>query len=113
MSGINTALVGQSGSGKSIVINLLERFYDLDAGEILIDGVNLKNLQLKWIRDHIGLVSQELILFTTAIRENMAYGKEGETNEDITTTITLANAKKFIDKLPQACVILKTMIMFD
>ncbi|CAI8590913.1 unnamed protein product [Vicia faba] len=100
-SGTTTALVGQSGSGKSTVISLLERFYDPDAGEVLIDGVNLKNLQLKWIRDQIGLVSQEPILFTTTIRENIAYGKEGATDEEIAAAITLANAKKFIDKLPQ------------
>ncbi|XP_058748881.1 ABC transporter B family member 9-like [Vicia villosa] len=100
-SGTTTALVGQSGSGKSTVISLLERFYDPDAGEVLIDGVNLKNLQLKWIREQIGLVSQEPILFTTSIRENIAYGKEGATDEEIKAAITLANAKKFIDKLPQ------------
>ncbi|CAJ2658715.1 unnamed protein product [Trifolium pratense] len=100
-SGTTTALVGQSGSGKSTVISLLERFYDPEAGEVLIDGVNLKNLQLRWIREQIGLVSQEPILFTTTIRENIAYGKEGATDEEITTAITLANAKKFIDKLPQ------------
>ncbi|KAI5447584.1 ABC transporter B member 9, variant 2 [Lathyrus oleraceus] len=100
-SGTTTALVGQSGSGKSTVISLLERFYDPDAGEVLIDGVNLKNLQLKWIREQIGLVSQEPILFTTTIRENIAYGKEGATDEEITAAIKLANAKKFIDKLPQ------------
>ncbi|MCI33993.1 ABC transporter B family member 9-like, partial [Trifolium medium] len=79
----------------------MERFYDPDAGEVLIDGVNLKNLQLRWIREQIGLVSQEPILFTTTIRENIAYGKEGATDEEITRAITLANAKKFIDKLPQ------------
>ncbi|CAI8595282.1 unnamed protein product [Vicia faba] len=100
-SGTNTALVGQSGSGKSTVINLLEKFYDLDAGEVLIDGVNLKKLQLKWIRDYIWLVSQEPILFTTTIRENMEYGKEGATDEEITMAITLANVEKFIDKLPE------------
>jgi len=103
-NGTTTALVGQSGSGKSTVISLLERFYDPDAGEVLIDGVNLKNLQLKWIREQIGLVSQEPILFTTSIRENIAYGKEGATDEEITTAIKLANAKKFIDKLPQVCI---------
>ena len=103
-NGTTTALVGQSGSGKSTVISLLERFYDPDAGEVLIDGVNLKNLQLKWIREQIGLVSQEPILFTTTIRENIAYGKEGATDEEITTAIKLANAKKFIDKLPQVCI---------
>jgi ATP-binding cassette subfamily B (MDR/TAP) protein 1 len=66
--------------------------------------VNLKNLQLRWIREQIGLVSQEPILFTTTIRENIAYGKEGATEEEITAAITLANAKKFIDKLPEACI---------
>ncbi|XP_058748893.1 ABC transporter B family member 9-like [Vicia villosa] len=100
-SGTTTALVGQSGSGKSTVISLLERFYDPDSGEVLIDGVNLKNLQLKWIREQIGLVSQEPILFTTTIRENIAYGKEDATDEEITAAIKLANAKMFIDKLPQ------------
>lgn len=111
-SGTTTALVGQSGSGKSTIISLLERFYDPDAGEVLIDGVNLKNLQLKWIREQIGLVSQEPILFTTTIRENIAYGKEGATDEEITAAIKLANAKKFIDKLPQVCVTLKTLHVF-
>ncbi|CAI8618602.1 unnamed protein product [Vicia faba] len=100
-SGTTNALVGQSGSGKFTVISLLERFYDHVAREVLIDGVNLNNLQLKWIRNHIGLVSQEPILFTTTIRENIVYGKQGATDEEITAEKTLANARKFIDKLPQ------------
>ncbi|KAF5176052.1 Lipid A export ATP-binding/permease protein MsbA, partial [Thalictrum thalictroides] len=74
--GTTAALVGQSGSGKSTVISLIERFYDPQDGEVLIDGINLKNLQLKWIREKIGLVSSEPILFTTTIKENIAYGKE-------------------------------------
>lgn len=100
-SGTTAALVGQSGSGKSTMVSLLERFYDPGAGEVLIDGVNLKNFQVRWIREQIGLVSQEPVLFATSIRENIAYGKEGATNEEVTTAIKLANAKKFIDKLPQ------------
>ncbi|KAK7295696.1 hypothetical protein RJT34_18607 [Clitoria ternatea] len=100
-SGTTAALVGQSGSGKSTVISLLERFYDPDAGEVLIDGVNLKNLQVRWIREQIGLVSQEPILFAASIKENITYGKENATDEEITTAITLANARNFIDKLPQ------------
>ena len=100
-SGTTAALVGQSGSGKSIVVSLLERFYDPDAEEVLIGGVNLKNFQVRWIREQIGLVSQEPVLFATSIRENIAYGKEGATNEEVTKAIKLANAKKFIDKLPQ------------
>jgi len=100
-SGTTAALVGQSGSGKSTIISLLERFYDPEAGEVLIDGVNLKNFQVKWIREQIGLVGQEPVLFTASIKENIAYGKEGATDEEIETAITLANAKNFIDKLPQ------------
>ncbi|KAM7505898.1 hypothetical protein LguiB_004802 [Lonicera macranthoides] len=100
-SSSTTALVGQSGSGKSTVISLLERFYDPDSGEVFIDGVNLKNLRLKWIREQMGLVSQEPILFATTIKENIAYGKEGATDEEIRTAVELANATKFIDNMPQ------------
>ncbi|KAF3450533.1 hypothetical protein FNV43_RR06618 [Rhamnella rubrinervis] len=99
-SGKTAALVGQSGSGKSTVISLVERFYDPDAGEVLIDGVDLRKLQLKWIREKIGLVSQEPVLFATTIKENIAYGKENATDEEIRTATELANAAKFIDKLP-------------
>ena len=100
-SGTTTALVGQSGSGKSTVISLIERFYDPHAGEVLIDGINLKEFQLKWIRGKIGLVSQEPVLFAASIKENIAYGKEGATVEEIRAAAELANAAKFIDKLPQ------------
>ena len=99
-SGKTAALVGQSGSGKSTVISLIERFYDPDAGEVLIDGVDLRKLQLKWIREKIGLVSQEPVLFATTIKENIAYGKENATDKEIRTATELANAAKFIDKLP-------------
>ncbi|XP_039133326.1 ABC transporter B family member 4-like [Dioscorea cayenensis subsp. rotundata] len=98
-SGKTMALVGESGSGKSTVFSLLERFYDPQGGEVLIDGVNLKNLNLKWIREKIGLVSQEPILFTMTIRENIAYGKEGATPEEIRTAVELANAANFIDNM--------------
>ncbi|XP_052201325.1 ABC transporter B family member 9 [Diospyros lotus] len=106
-SGTTAALVGQSGSGKSTVISLLQRFYDPEAGEVLVDGVNLKKFQVKWLREKMGLVSQEPILFTTTIKENIAYGKENATSEEIRTAIELANAAKFIDKLPQG---LDTMV---
>ncbi|KAH7521543.1 hypothetical protein FEM48_Zijuj07G0044700 [Ziziphus jujuba var. spinosa] len=100
-SGKTAALVGQSGSGKSTVISLIERFYDPDAGEVLIDGIDLRKLQLRFIREKIGLVSQEPILFATTIRENIAYGKGNATEEEIRMAIKLANAAKFIDKLPK------------
>ncbi|KAJ9171655.1 hypothetical protein P3X46_014987 [Hevea brasiliensis] len=100
-SGTTAALVGQSGSGKSTVISLIERFYDPQAGDVLIDGINLKEFQLKWIREKIGLVSQEPVLFTASIRDNIAYGKDGATTEEVRAAVELANAAKFIDKLPQ------------
>ncbi|KAL9236879.1 hypothetical protein vseg_011498 [Gypsophila vaccaria] len=106
-SGTTAALVGQSGSGKSTVISLIERFYDPDSGEVHIDGVDLKKYRLSWIRQKIGLVSQEPVLFTTTMKDNIAYGKEGATDLEIRTAIELANAAKFIDKLPNG---LDTMV---
>ncbi|URD78639.1 putative ATPase of the ABC class [Musa troglodytarum] len=99
-SGTTMAIVGESGSGKSTVISLVERFYDPQAGEVLIDGINLKKLRLRHIREKIGLVSQEPVLFTATIKENIAYGKEGATLEEIKRATELANAARFIDKLP-------------
>lgn len=66
-------LVGKSGSGKSTIVNLIERFHDPLTGEILLDGVNIKEFQLKWLRSQIGLVSQETILFRTSIKENIQF----------------------------------------
>uniref|UniRef100_A0A453FAI5 ABC transporter B family member 11 n=1 Tax=Aegilops tauschii subsp. strangulata TaxID=200361 RepID=A0A453FAI5_AEGTS len=98
--GTTMAIVGESGSGKSTVISLVERFYDPQAGEVLIDGVNIKNLNLDWIRGQIGLVSQEPSLFMTSIKDNIIYGKEDATLEEIKRAAELANAASFIDKLP-------------
>ncbi|KAF1880268.1 hypothetical protein Lal_00048904 [Lupinus albus] len=106
-SGTTAALVGQSGSGKSTVISLVERFYDPQKGEVLIDGINLKEFQLRWIRGKIGLVSQEPVLFACSIKDNIAYGKEGAKIEEIRIATELANAANFIDKLPQG---LDTMV---
>ncbi|KAI3461135.1 hypothetical protein Pfo_017798 [Paulownia fortunei] len=106
-SGITLALVGESGSGKSTVINLVERFYDPQAGEVLIDGINIKEFQLRWIRGKIGLVSQEPVLFASSIKDNIAYGKDGASLEEIRAAAEHANAAKFIDKLPQG---LDTMV---
>ncbi|CAL4950332.1 unnamed protein product [Urochloa decumbens] len=100
-SGMTIALVGQSGSGKSTVISLIERFYDPQLGDVLIDGVNLKEFQLRWIRSKIGLVSQEPVLFAASIKENIAYGKDNATDQEIRAAAELANAAKFIDKMPQ------------
>ncbi|KAL8460800.1 hypothetical protein ACS0TY_032345 [Phlomoides rotata] len=95
-----TALVGQSGSGKSTIISLLERFYDPDAGKVLIDGIDLRNYQLRWMRERMGLVSQEPVLFSTTLKQNILYGKPDASDEEITSAIKLANCAEFIDKLP-------------
>ncbi|WVZ69166.1 hypothetical protein U9M48_017999 [Paspalum notatum var. saurae] len=99
-SGTTMAIVGESGSGKSTVVSLVQRFYDPQAGEVLIDGINIKSLRLNWIRGKIGLVSQEPLLFMTSIRDNITYGKEDATIEEIKRAAELANAANFIDKLP-------------
>ena len=95
------ALVGESGSGKSTVISLLERFYDPNSGRILLDGVDIKTFRLSWLRQQMGLVGQEPILFNESIRSNIAYGKEGGATEDeIISAAKAANAHSFIISLP-------------
>jgi len=96
------ALVGESGSGKSTVIALLQRFYDPDSGQITLDGVEIRELQLKWLRQQMGLVSQEPVLFNESLRANIAYGKGGDATEaEIIAAAELANAHKFISGLQQ------------
>lgn len=96
------AIVGHSGSGKSTVCSLLERFYDIDSGEISIDGVNLKSISPVWLRETaIGYISQEPVLFATSIMENIRYGKPDATEEEIIAVAKLANAHEFIDSFPQ------------
>ncbi|KAJ3695666.1 hypothetical protein LUZ60_001043 [Juncus effusus] len=99
-SGTTMAIVGESGCGKSTVINLVERFYDPQAGEVLIDGIDIKGMMLGWIRQKIALVSQEPLLFAATIKENVSYGKEDATMEEIKRALQLANATTFVNKLP-------------
>jgi ATP-binding cassette subfamily B (MDR/TAP) protein 1 len=100
-AGKTVALVGESGSGKSTVISLLERFYDVDGGSILLDGVNIKELQVRWLRRQFGLVSQEPVLFNTSIRANIVYGTdEGVTEAEIEAAAKASNCHKFITALP-------------
>uniref|UniRef100_A0ACD5VIJ8 Uncharacterized protein n=1 Tax=Avena sativa TaxID=4498 RepID=A0ACD5VIJ8_AVESA len=101
-SGTTMAIVGESGSGKSTIISLVERFYDPEAGDVLIDGINIKTMKLQWIRGMISLVSQEPLLFMTSIKDNITYGKEDATLEEIKRAAELANAANFIEKLPNA-----------
>ncbi|XP_061185823.1 ATP-dependent translocase ABCB1-like [Saccostrea echinata] len=98
--GETVALVGSSGCGKSTIIQLIQRFYDPEEGEVCLDNNNLKTLNLKWFRRQIGIVSQEPVLFATTIAENIRYGKKGVTDEEIQAVCKMANAHEFIMKFP-------------
>ncbi|KAF6149573.1 hypothetical protein GIB67_009594 [Kingdonia uniflora] len=100
-AGKTVALVGGSGSGKSTVIALLERFYDPLAGNIFLDGTATNKLQLKWLRSQMGLVSQEPCLFATSIKENILFGKEDATMDEVIDAAKASNAHTFISQLPQ------------
>lgn len=100
-AGKTVALVGASGSGKSTAIALLQRFYDADDGVLKIDGVDIKTLQLKWIRGKMGLVSQEHALFGTSIKENILFGKLDASMDEIMAAAMAANAHNFITQLPE------------
>ena len=100
-AGKTLALVGGSGSGKSTVISLLQRFYDPIEGEIRLDGVAINRLQLKWFRSQMGLVSQEPTLFATSIKKNILFGREDANEEEIVEAAKAANAHDFISQLPQ------------
>ncbi|KAL4328197.1 hypothetical protein AHAS_Ahas13G0176000 [Arachis hypogaea] len=99
-AGKRVGLVGGSGSGKSTIIALLERFYDPIEGEILLDGHKISRLQLKWFRSQFGLVNQEPVLFATSIKENILFGKEGASMENVISAAKSANAHDFVVQLP-------------
>lgn len=98
--GQNVALVGPSGSGKTTLCNLIPRFYDVTSGRITIDGKDIQGLTLKSLRNAIGMVQQEVYLFSGTVRENIAYGKPGATDEEIILAAKRAGAHEFVCKLP-------------
>ena len=98
--GKTVALVGQSGSGKSTIANLVTRFYDVNKGEISIDGNDIKNLSKKSLRDLLGLVTQDSILFNDTVKNNIGLGKENASQEEIIEAAKIANAHDFIMDLP-------------
>ena len=98
--GQTVALVGASGCGKSTCIQLLQRFYDPLGGRITIDGHDVKDLNLGWLREQIGIVSQEPCLFGVTIGENIRYGRDGVTPEEVENAAREANAHDFIMRLP-------------
>lgn len=94
-------VIGGTGSGKSTLVNLLPRFYDVRRGSVLINGRNVKDYKLKQLRDRIGYVPQRTVLFSGTIRENMLWGNPGATDEDIMQALRTAQAEEFVAKLPE------------
>ena len=100
-AGQTVALAGPSGCGKSTVVSLLERFYDADAGAVLLDGIDVKQLNVRWLRAQIGLVSQEPVLFAGTIGWNISMGRDGATQEEVEAAATLSNAAGFVASFPE------------
>ncbi|WP_239647610.1 ABC transporter ATP-binding protein [Flavobacterium psychrophilum] len=98
--GKTIALVGQSGSGKSTIANLLTRFYDVNEGNITIDGIDIKDMKLESLRGLMGLVTQDSILFNDTIKNNILLGKENATDEEVIEALKIANAYEFVMNLP-------------
>jgi ATP-binding cassette, subfamily B, bacterial MsbA len=98
--GKTVALVGQSGSGKSTIANLLTRFYDVQEGTVKIDGIDIKDMTLESLRELMGLVTQDSILFNDSIKNNIRLGKQEATDEEIIAALKVANAYEFVSDLP-------------
>lgn len=99
-SGSKIALVGPSGGGKTTLTNLIPRFYDIDSGKITIDGYDIRDIQLKSLRDNIGIVQQDIYLFSGTVYENILYGNMSANKKDVIEAARLAGALGFIEKLP-------------
>lgn len=99
--GKTTAFIGSTGSGKSTLINLIPRFYDVTEGEILVDGVDVRNVKQHDLRELIGVVPQKGVLFSGTIRSNLQYGAHDATDEELNEVIRIAQAKEFVDDKPQ------------
>jgi ABC-type multidrug transport system fused ATPase/permease subunit len=100
--GQTLAIIGATGSGKTTLISLIPRFYDATEGEVLVDGVNVKNYKFDTLYDKLGYVTQKAVLFAGSIRENVFFGESGapETDEELKNAIGLSQAEEFVDKLP-------------
>ncbi len=100
-AGESIALVGPSGGGKTTLCSLIPRFYDTTSGTILIDGIDIKSVTIRSLRENIGVVQQDVYLFSGSVRENIAYGKPGATEDEIMEAAKLAGAHDFISSLPE------------
>ncbi len=98
--GKTTAIIGSTGSGKSTVVNLIPRLYDVSEGEITLDGFNIKNISIKDLRESIGFTPQKALLFNGTIRSNIQFGKKEASDEEIESALEIAQVKHFISKLP-------------
>ena len=98
--GHKIALVGATGSGKTTIVNLLLRFYDIDSGAIKVDGININDISKKDLRDCISIVLQDAVLFSDTIENNVKYGKENASKEEIEEALKMANCYKFVNRLP-------------
>jgi ATP-binding cassette subfamily B protein len=101
MPGQTVAILGATGSGKSSIINLIPRFYDVTRGSIKLDGVDLRDITVKNLRSHIGIVRQDPFIFSTTLRENIAYGVEKASNEQVQEAAQQAKIDEFIEGLPE------------
>jgi len=99
--GETTAFIGSTGSGKSTLVNLIPRFYDVSDGEILIDGVDIRRMSLKQLRSQLGYVPQKSILFSGTIESNVAYADQDMAEEDVMRAAAIAQAKEFIETKPE------------
>jgi len=97
--GQTTAFIGSTGSGKSTIINLIPRFYDVTAGQILLDGVDIRDIKLEDLRNQLGYVPQKGVLFSGTIKSNIKYGREKTTDEEVKQAAQTAQADEFIDKI--------------
>ena len=96
-----TAIIGGTGSGKSSILNMIPRFYDAAKGEVLVDGVNVRDMNQQELRSKIGYVPQKAVLFTGTIRDNILYGKEDATDEEVRHALEIAQATEFISKMKE------------
>ena len=97
--GETLAIIGGTGSGKSSLVNLIARFYDVKSGEVLVDGVNVKNIKQETLRDKIGFVPQKAVLFSGTIRSNLAFGKPNLNDDDISYALDIAQASEFVKEI--------------
>jgi ABC-type multidrug transport system fused ATPase/permease subunit len=100
-AGTTVALIGHTGAGKTTLASLVPRFYDVDSGRVLVDGVDVRDVKLASLRSSIGAITQDPFLFSTTVRENIAFGRPELSDEDVERVARLAQAHEFVERLPQ------------